>query len=106
MALLRKSQSKMENIILLAAFVALTYSCGNDRIIFNDPIPKHDSLTIASQFASSDAVDISTHTTALNKKLENLNLGLEWKYSDEPNEQHHTFFIATKEKAWIWTLNH
>ena len=56
-------------------------------------------------FAGSDAVDISTHTRTLNKKLENLNLGLLWKYSDEPNEQHHTIFRATKEKALIWTLN-
>jgi len=56
-------------------------------------------------FAGSDAVDISTHTRELNKKLEDLNLGLIWKYSDEPNEQHNTIFRATKEKALIWTLN-
>jgi len=56
-------------------------------------------------FAGSDAVDISTHTRALNEKMEDLDLGLEWKYSDEPNEQHHTIFRATKEKALIWALN-
>jgi hypothetical protein len=56
-------------------------------------------------FAGSDAVDISKHTRELNKKLENLNLGLFWKYSDEPEEQHHTIFRATKEKALIWALN-
>lgn len=56
-------------------------------------------------FAGSDAVDISTHTRELNKKLEDLNLGLIWKYSEEPNEQHNTIFRATKEKALIWTLN-
>ena len=56
-------------------------------------------------FAGSDATDISTHTRTLNKKLENLNLGLIWKYSDEPKEHHHTIFRATKEKALIWTLN-
>lgn len=56
-------------------------------------------------FAGSDAVDISTHTKALEKKLKQSNLGLTWKYSDEPNEQHNTIFRATKEKALIWTLN-
>ena len=56
-------------------------------------------------FAGSDATDISTHTRELNKKLGNLNLGLVWKYSDEPQEQHSTIFRATKEKALIWTLN-
>ncbi len=56
-------------------------------------------------FAGSDAVDISTHTRKLNTKLENLNLGLVWKYSDEPKEQHNTIFRTTKEKALIWTLN-
>lgn len=56
-------------------------------------------------FAGSNAVDISTHTKELNKKLENLNLGLIWKYSDEPEEHHNTIFRATKEKALIWTLN-
>lgn len=56
-------------------------------------------------FAGSDAVDISPYTRELNKKLEQLDLGLVWKYSDEPKEQHNTIFRATKEKALIWTLN-
>ncbi|GGW53385.1 hypothetical protein DFQ11_101183 [Winogradskyella epiphytica] len=56
-------------------------------------------------FAGSNTVEISAHTRELNKKLENLNIGLIWKYSDEPKEQHHTIFRATKEKALIWTLN-
>ncbi|TPE42816.1 alpha/beta hydrolase [Pontibacter mangrovi] len=56
-------------------------------------------------FAGSDAVDISPYTRELNKKLENSNLGLIWKYSDEPEEQHNTIFRATKEKALIWALN-
>lgn len=56
-------------------------------------------------FAGSDAVDISPHTRELNKRLEKLNLGLLWKYSDEPEEQHYTIYRATKEKALIWTLN-
>jgi predicted alpha/beta superfamily hydrolase len=56
-------------------------------------------------FAGSDAVDISTHTNALAKKLKALEIDLKWKYSDEPNEKHNTIFRATKEKALIWTLN-
>lgn len=56
-------------------------------------------------FAGSDAEDISPYTRQLNKKLEQNDRGLKWKYSDEPNEQHTTIFRATKEKALIWTLN-
>ncbi|CDF79314.1 putative carbohydrate esterase (CE1) [Formosa agariphila KMM 3901] len=56
-------------------------------------------------FAGSDAVDIAQHTKALNETLKQLDLGLQWKYSDEPNEQHNTIFRATKEKAMIWALN-
>ena len=55
-------------------------------------------------FAGSDATDISLHTRELNSKLENSNIGLIWKYSDEPEEQHNTIFRATKEKALIWTF--
>jgi len=57
-------------------------------------------------FAGSNAEDISTHTHNLVKSLEqNAPKELIWKYSDEPNEKHHTIFRATKEKALIWTLN-
>ena len=56
-------------------------------------------------FAGSDAEDISKYTRALNKKLKGLDIGLIWKYSDEPEEHHNTIFRATKEKALIWTLN-
>jgi len=56
-------------------------------------------------FAGSNAVDISKHTRELNAKLKNLDIGLVWKYSDEPEEQHNTIFRATKEKAMIWALN-
>lgn len=56
-------------------------------------------------FAGSDAVDISTHTKELARKLKISDKGLKWKYSDEPNEKHNTIFRATKEKALIWTLN-
>jgi len=56
-------------------------------------------------FAGSDAVDISTHTNELAKKLNEKDKELIWKYSDEPDEKHNTIFRATKEKALIWTLN-
>ena len=56
-------------------------------------------------FAGSDAVDISTHTNELARKLKASDKGLIWKYSDEPNEKHSTIFRATKEKALIWTLS-
>ena len=56
-------------------------------------------------FAGSDAVDISTHTNELARKLKASDKGLIWKYSDEPNEKHNTIFRATKEKALIWTLS-
>ncbi|WP_417857585.1 alpha/beta hydrolase [Xanthomarina gelatinilytica] len=71
-----------------------------------DSLAKEDyELKKKLWFAGSDAVDISRHTKELNKKLENSNLRLVWKYSDEPEEQHSTIFRATKEKALIWTLN-
>lgn len=56
-------------------------------------------------FAGSGATDISKATMALEQKIKNTNTGLEWKYSNEPDEKHHTIFRATKEKALIWTLN-
>jgi len=57
-------------------------------------------------FAGSSAEDISNSTRNLEKTLLNqAPTQLIWKYSDEPNEEHHTIFRATKEKALIWTLS-
>lgn len=57
-------------------------------------------------FAGSSAKDISKFTNALAVTLKkSAPQQLLWKYSDEPNEKHHTIFRATKEKAMIWTLN-
>jgi uncharacterized protein len=57
-------------------------------------------------FAGSDAKDIFPYTRSLEQALvSNENVYLRWKYSDEPQEQHHTIFRATKEKALIWTFN-
>lgn len=57
-------------------------------------------------FAGSGTEDITQHTNALAHTLANsAPAGLQWKYSDEPKEKHHTIFRATKEKALKWTLN-
>lgn len=57
-------------------------------------------------FAGSDTKGISEYTKQLDTIL---NYGapsnLEWTFSDEPDEKHHTVFMATKEKALIWALN-
>lgn len=55
-------------------------------------------------FAGSDAEDISKFTKELDQKLNNSKDNFNWKYSDEPKEQHNTIFRATKEKALIWSL--
>lgn len=57
-------------------------------------------------FAGSGAEDINQYTEELAAILEQHQLAqLTWRYSDEPNEQHHTIFRATKEKAFKWALN-
>lgn len=57
-------------------------------------------------FAGSNAADISPYTqeAAHIFKVENLS-NVKWFYSDEPKEEHHTIFRATKEKGIIWTLS-
>ncbi|MDR2083597.1 MAG: hypothetical protein LBP67_01205 [Bacteroidales bacterium] len=57
-------------------------------------------------FAGSNTEGISCFTKELANifKTENLT-NIQWKYSDEPKEEHNTIFRATKEKAIIWTLN-
>jgi predicted alpha/beta superfamily hydrolase len=58
-------------------------------------------------FASSKTKDIAPHTKELAKILKaEKPANLQWNYSDEPKEKHHTIFRATKEKAIIWTLNY
>lgn len=57
-------------------------------------------------FAGSKARDIAKVTKVLSEKLQqSAPANLQWHYSPEPREQHHTIFRATKEKALIWTLN-
>lgn len=56
-------------------------------------------------FAGSNATDISIYTHQLAGLLSRSSVeALTWKYSDEPNEKHHTIFRATKEKAMIWAM--
>jgi predicted alpha/beta superfamily hydrolase len=56
-------------------------------------------------FAGSNTTDIFEYTRQFAELLNHEQPeGLEWTYSDEPNEKHHTIFRATKEKALIWTL--
>jgi len=58
-------------------------------------------------FTGSSAEDISKYTKALNFKLkESAPTNLNWKYSDQSKEQHNNIFRATKEQAFIWTINH
>lgn len=57
-------------------------------------------------FAASKAEDISQWAQMLSETLQNHAPDhLFWKYSDEPDEAHHTIFRGTKEKALIWSLN-
>lgn len=57
-------------------------------------------------FAGSSAKDIFKSTNKLAEILTAKNIqNLNWNYSPEKKEKHHTIFRATKEKALIWTLN-
>lgn len=57
-------------------------------------------------FAGSSAKDISQYTNESAKILDNdAPSKLNWKYSDEPKEKHHSIFRATKENALKWILN-
>ena len=56
-------------------------------------------------FAGSNTVDIKEYTDQLGEflaKRETKNLN--WHYSPEPKEKHHTIYRACKKKALIWTL--
>jgi predicted alpha/beta superfamily hydrolase len=56
-------------------------------------------------FAGSKAKDINKHTKSLEEILKtSAPENLKWMYSNEPKEEHHTIYRATKEKALIWTL--
>ena len=69
----------------------------------NELLNNIPSKEIKLWFAGSSAEDISQYTNELAKILKNdAPNELNWKYSDEPNEQHNTIFRATKEKALKW----
>ncbi|MHA7944251.1 alpha/beta hydrolase [Formosa sp. 3Alg 14/1] len=46
----------MKNLILLLCLTVFTMSCKNKGIVYNDPIPEHDSLTISSKIVNEDRV--------------------------------------------------
>ncbi len=57
-------------------------------------------------FAGSATKGIAEATQSVEQTLMKTSPeNLVWKYSDEPKEEHHTIFRATKEKALIWSLN-
>ena len=46
----------MKKNILFLFIATFLFSCKNTAIVYNDPIPKHDSLKIASKFTKDDRV--------------------------------------------------
>ncbi|HET8838590.1 MAG TPA: alpha/beta hydrolase-fold protein [Flavobacteriaceae bacterium] len=72
---------------------------------FEELIQEHRYQNKKLWFAGSNAEDIHQYTRKLETSLKNSPENLTWKYSDEPNEKHHTIFRATKEKALVWALN-
>jgi hypothetical protein len=46
----------MKKIILIFALALISISCKNQGAIYNDPIPEHDSITIASKYVNEDRV--------------------------------------------------
>lgn len=46
----------MKKIILFLFIATFLFSCKNAAVVYNDPIPKHDSLKIASKFTNDDRV--------------------------------------------------
>jgi predicted alpha/beta superfamily hydrolase len=47
-------QLKVKQIIFFLVMAPLTIHCKSKGVEYNDPIPEHDSLTIASQFVNED----------------------------------------------------
>lgn len=46
----------MKKIIFFLLITILTISCKNKEMVYNDPIPQHDSLTISSKFVNEERV--------------------------------------------------
>lgn len=46
----------MKKTIIVLTFFILAISCKNQGATYNDPIPKHDSLTITSKYVNEDRV--------------------------------------------------
>ena len=86
----------MNNKYLLLFLSILLAAC-NNQAQQQDPIPVHDTFTIASKQVGEKRT-INVWTTENNKNIT-------FQYSNEPKEEHQTIYLATKEKALIWTLN-
>jgi len=46
----------MKKVIFLINFIALTIGCKNSDIIYNPPVPEHDSLTTRSKFVNKKRI--------------------------------------------------
>lgn len=71
----------------------------------NEHFNKLPSQQKSLWYAGSSVVDVNIYTNELSIILkEKSPANLRWTYSDESQEEHHTIFRATKEKAIIWSL--
>lgn len=80
----------------------------NHQLVTNSPsiLEKFPSKEIKLWYAGSKASDMNQYTKKLAENLKSFAPAqLKWTYSDEPSEEHHTIYRATKEKALIWALN-
>ena len=80
----------------------------NKHLIKNakEDLIKFPTTLIKFWFAGSDTKDISKTVGKFAVIMkENASKTIEFKYSNEPKEQHNTIFRATKVKALIWSLN-
>jgi len=51
-----KKRTDMKKVIYFLFITTLIISCKNRGIVYNDPIPEHDSLTISSEFVKEDRI--------------------------------------------------
>lgn len=91
------------------AYIAMDPSIyWNDKYLVRtatEHLAKFPGSEIRFWFASSNTREIQTPTRELKAILEtSAPESLDWAYSDQPTEEHHTIFRATKETAIQWTL--
>jgi predicted alpha/beta superfamily hydrolase len=54
MLALIKKEKRMKQIICLALIISLAFSCSPKRVVYNDPIPNHETLQINSKFVNEE----------------------------------------------------